>query len=106
MTYDVVIPAEIDEKILDCAAFIAEDSITQALRWVTHVKNRIMSIGELPLAYPVSESESARLGFIVRKLSIGNYVVFYRVYEQERKILAVEFRHAARRRPGEAEDGD
>lgn len=52
----------VEKQILDHALHIAQDSVARALQWEQGLRERIMSLGELPEAYPISEPESRAFG--------------------------------------------
>ena len=97
--YEFVLPAGVESRIYDYALYIANDSVAHSVACVEDVTARMRSVVELPLAHPVAEDESRRLGFEVRKLTLGSYIAMYRVDEQARQVIVVDFQHGAQRRP-------
>jgi len=78
--------------------FIARRSPLRAIEWVDHVIERMRSLVELPHAHAVDEIDSTRANCQVRRFSIGNYAVTYRVDDAAKVVHVIAFRHAARRR--------
>lgn len=95
MAYRFVLPVSVKNRLYDHALYIAEDSPSRALSWLDEVTDRMRSLVELPLAHPVAEEETERLGYEVRKLNLGSYLAIYRVDEANRSVVMVDFRHGA-----------
>lgn len=95
MTYRVVIPASVQNAILESALFIAEDSVERALNWETELREQILSLGDAPKAFRIDETLSARLGHEIRRRPFGHYVIFYHVDASKQAVVIEHFRHAA-----------
>lgn len=95
MSYRVVIPASVQNVILEHALFIAEDSIEHALQWEAELRDTILSLGEAPKAFRVDETLTARLGHEIRRRPLGNYVIFYHLDHRKQTVVIEHFRHAS-----------
>ena len=104
MIYRVHIAADVQNAILEQAMFIASDSVDRALVWKDQLQLRIEKLEHMPTAYPVSELESVRVGFEVRKLNFGDYLIYFRVLEVEGEVIVVGLRHGAMMPPGELDE--
>lgn len=89
--------AVVENQILDQALYIAEDSVDRALQWERSLRERILSLGELPKAHPISEPESRAFGRDIRKTNFGDYLIFYRVDDEQQMVYILAFMHGARR---------
>lgn len=98
MSYAVILLPVVENQILDQAMYIAEDSLDRALQWEESLRERILSLGDLPNAHPISEPESRAFGRDIRKINFGDYLIFYRVGDVEQTIYVLAFMHGARRK--------
>lgn len=98
MSYRVVLLPVVENQILDHALYIAQDSIDRALQWEQSLRQHILSLADLPKAHPISEPESRAFGSDIRKTNFGDYLIFYRVDEQQATVYILAFMHGARRR--------
>lgn len=98
MSFAVVLLPVVENQILDQALYIAEDSIDRALEWEQSLRERILSLGELPEAHPISEPESRAFGRDIRKTNFGDYLIFYRVDEEQQAVYILTFMHRAQRK--------
>lgn len=98
MSYDVVILPVVENQILDQALYIAEDSIDHALQWEQSLRERLVSLGELPKAHPISEPESRAFGREIRKSNFGDYLIFYRVDDVQQAVYILALMHGAQRK--------
>lgn len=98
MSYAVILLPVVENQILDQATYIAEDSIDRALQWEQSLRERILSLGDLPNAHPISEPESRAFGRDIRKTNFGDYLIFYRVDDAEQVVYVLAFMHGGQRR--------
>ena len=89
MEYTVIITLQATEQIREIAAYIArtlqEPEI--ARHWVNRLEREISELRFLPLRYPSTEEEPWHTGGI-RKMTVKNFLVYYRV-EEESKTVSV-----------------
>jgi len=78
------------------AQFINVDKPVAASMWLERLWDKIKSMENFPHRNPVVEQEGQALGFEVRKLLFGNYLILYRIDEAEQRVEVIRFRHAAR----------
>lgn len=97
MIFNLKIAPIAEDAILDQARFIAADNPIAAIRWYQSLFDTILTLRENPKRHPVAEMMSVVLGLEVRKLVIGNYLIFYHVDDNDLIVSVVRFRHAARR---------
>lgn len=98
MSYRVALLPVVDNQILDHALYIADDSIDRALQWEQSLRQRILSLGDLPNAHPISDAESRAFGRDIRKANFGDHLIFYRVDEVQKTVYILTFLHGARRK--------
>jgi len=71
------------------------DSPTAAKRMVEKAEKTIQRIRENPLFYPLYHDENiAKKGY--RYAVIGNYLLFYKIHENEKLIIIEAFVHGSR----------
>jgi len=98
VSYAVVLLPVVENQILEQAMYIAEDSIDRALQWEQSLRERIVSLGELPKAHPISEPESRAFGREIRKSNFGDYLIFYRVEDKQQAVYILALIHGAQRK--------
>jgi len=96
MSYQFVLPSSVENRIFDYALYIAEDSPTEAIRWLDQIISKMQSVCEYPQAQPVAEVESELLNQKVRKVILGQYVAFYFLDKQKEQVVMIDFRHGAK----------
>ena len=97
MSYLVIItePAELD--IIGIDKYISQDlhSPQAADNLLDEFDKHILSLEEMPKRHALVDDERlARLG--IRKIPVNNYLVFYRVDENETKVLIVRVLYGMR----------
>lgn len=99
MTYQVLYTdsfmADVDEHI----DYLMRQRVglTTIDAWFGRLYKVIDSLDEWPLRFPVDEHESERTGRETRKINFGDYVVFYRVDLDRRRVDVMGFVHGAKR---------
>ena len=71
------------------------DDVIEA--WFDGLFDRVDALAELPLRYPVDERTTREVGFEVRKLVYGRFVITYHVDEARRTVEMLGMIHGARR---------
>ncbi len=95
-TYVVIVAKTATLAMDEQARLIMADKPIAAAKWIDRLWDKIESLETFPHRNPVSEEESRVLGFEVRKLLFGAYLIFYRIQEEKVRVEVVRFRHAAR----------
>ncbi len=101
MKYGVVIAAQAEQEIGEQTEYIARDKPLAAKNWLVKLYAAIEELEAFPRRHPVAEELSATLGFELRRMVVGNYLIFYRVDEARGVVEVLRFRHGARRIEGE-----
>jgi toxin ParE1/3/4 len=78
MTYNIVIPPSIQDKIREQALYIAKDKPSAALSWYDNIYDCIYSLADFPNRCPLAP-ENVHFLFELRHLIIGNYRILFRV---------------------------
>ncbi|VVD89439.1 type II toxin-antitoxin system RelE/ParE family toxin [Pandoraea terrigena] len=84
------------EAIVDLEAigdYIARDNPRRAVTFIQELRDKCLSLAEMPLAFPVVPRYE-RYG--IRHRVYGNYQIFYRVVESDDRIDVVHILHSAR----------
>ena len=97
--YRVIYTHRVRNQISDQVAYFKRQNVSIEVieDWTTRLMEKIESLYDWPLRYPVAEVESTARGVEVRKMSFGNYLVTYRVDETAKTVEVLSFRHGARR---------
>ena len=65
--------------------------------WYSQIRAAIDHLIEMPKLYPVDEFQTEAVGVETRKITAGDYLVFYQVDDEEERVVLVAFVHAATR---------
>ncbi len=87
----VYLTAEAEADIEGMGDFIAQDNPQRALTFVRELRNKCLSLGDAPLAFPLVPRYETHG---VRRRVHGNYLIFYRA-ETER-VVVIHVLHGAR----------
>ena len=82
--------AEAEGDLEAIAAFIAEDSLHHALRFVTELRDACERLSAFPRRFPVAH-QSARGE--IRKALHGNYLIFFKI--EDETIYVIHILHGA-----------
>jgi len=93
--YKVNIPHSVIDEIECYVARIAEDSITNAIKWYQDIEQKIYTLDELPTRCPIAD-ESQFYDFEIRHLIFGDYRILFRVEDKTVQILHIK--HSAQER--------
>jgi len=106
MTYKVLYTETVRTEIAVQVKYLQEQHVSSATieRWFGGLFDLVDGLYEWPLRFPVSPEQTEDFGFEVRKLNYGDYLIFYRVDEQQRIVEVLHFRHGARDHGDGAED--
>ena len=66
--------------------------------WYENLFDKLDGIEDLPYMHPLDEAYTARIGRSTRKVSFGDYIVYYQVDDSSYQIELVGFVHGASRR--------
>ena len=100
MTYRVLYTESVRADIAAHVRYLQDQQVSPEVieNWFAGLFDLIDSLYQWPLRYPVAEPESRAMGFEVRKIIYGRYLVFYRVDQAQHLVEVLAFRHGARRR--------
>ncbi|MFJ2995610.1 type II toxin-antitoxin system RelE/ParE family toxin [Pandoraea sp. NPDC087047] len=73
--------------------YIALDNPRRAVTFIQVLRDKCMSLADMPLAFPVVPRYER---FGIRHRVYGNYQIFYRVVESHQRIDVVHILHSAR----------
>ncbi|HRX84569.1 MAG TPA: type II toxin-antitoxin system RelE/ParE family toxin [Phycisphaerae bacterium] len=63
--------------------------------WLGELYDLADSLEHFPRRHAIHEESTAAMGTEVRSVVFGNYLIFYRVDDAQRRVDVVHFRHAA-----------
>ena len=97
MTYRVRMTECAVEQMQQSAAYISRVLLepVSAMRWAEKMKKEIESLNELPLRFPLTDEEPWRSNG-VRKMPVGNFLVYYWVSEEERAVWVISVLYGRR----------
>lgn len=87
----VFISAEAEHDLETIGDFIARDNPGRAISFLRELRDKCLSLGEFPQAFPVVERYAASG---VRRCVHGSYLIFYRVEAQ--RVVVLHILHGAR----------
>lgn len=96
MTYRIEISDPAAADIDEAARFIAEDSTTQAAKWIQELTETILSLSEIPERFPLI-LEAPELGRPYRAARHYSHRIIYRIDESSETVFVVRVRHQARK---------
>ena len=99
MTYRVIYAPSVREDIRQHVAYLRGESVTAATieQWYVKLFELIDSLDEWPDRFPVDEVQSEAVGEEIRKLNVGDYLVFYQVDHERKEVNVFAFMHGAGR---------
>ncbi len=88
--------ADVDRQI----SYLLEQHVSMQTinAWFSRLYLRLDALTIWPQIHPVDEAYSAELGWECRKINFGDYLVFYRVLQEQHEIRVVALIHGAGRR--------
>jgi len=88
------------EAIDQQVEYLIEQHVSSArvTEWLIKLYELTDSLSQWPRRAPMAEAESAEVGFEIRKLVFGDYLIFYRVDESRACVDVLHFRHATQER--------
>lgn len=65
--------------------------------WYGQIRSAIDLLSTMPRLYPVDEFQTEAVGIETRKITAGDYLVFYQVEDEAWRVVLVAFVHGATR---------
>ena len=96
--YQVIIAPLARDDLIEIADYIAQDSPANAVTWIATLEQAIHSLASMPGRF--AQRDDLRPGH--RVLSIGNYLIFYRIIGSDVEVVRVL--HGARDIPAAFDD--
>jgi len=99
MTYQVHYTDEVTAYLDDHIGWLFRENVSFETidAWYGRLYTLIDSLDEMPLRFPVDEYESEKVGKETRKMNFGDYLVFYQVDADRRRVDIVAFMHGSKR---------
>ncbi len=100
MTYRVIYAPSFQKDIDQHIRYLIGQhvSIDRINRWYGELFERIDTLHQWPLRYPIDPIQTQAIGREIHKLNVGNYLVFYDVDQERKQVNVVAFIHGARYR--------
>ncbi|XAM01164.1 type II toxin-antitoxin system RelE/ParE family toxin [Phycisphaeraceae bacterium D3-23] len=67
-------------------------------RWLGRLHELVLGLDELPKRHPVDPHFTQSAGTTTRKVNLGNYLIFYQIDDEHRRVTLVAFTHGAARK--------
>lgn len=108
MSYKVEYSPEFRESVRSQVEYMRSQHVPAGTidRWFTKLLSQIDTLEESPKRYPVDEIQTKAIGHTIRKMVFGDYLVFYSVFDDTRRVEIDRFMHGARDRTAGLEDLD
>ena len=103
MTFEVFITPGAKHRIREQAEWIATEQAGPqvAADWLARIEDKIQGLETMPRRYPLA-AEDAWCDYEVRKVSIGQFVLFFTIIEDARTVWVIHARHGRQlARPGD-----
>jgi plasmid stabilization system protein ParE len=100
MNYRVIYAPSFRDDLARQLDFLRAERVPDDIieRWFDRLFERVDQLSQWPNLYPVDERLSRELGFDVRKLIHGNFVITYQVDDEREGIHLLAMVHGARRK--------
>ena len=94
MIYQVFIAHSASRRIREQAEYIAtvQGAPETAARWLARVYDRIDGLAEMPRRFSVAV-EDAWCDYEVRRIAVGQFVLFFTIVEETRAVWIVHAKH-------------
>ena|SRR5260221_10513076 len=96
VTYQVRIARRAQQDLREIYEYIKVDSPRNAKGMIGRLLGDISRLSILPHRYAVPRTFDVE-GRDIRCMPVGNYLVYYRIEEAERKVRVISVQHGARR---------
>ncbi|MEM9416347.1 MAG: type II toxin-antitoxin system RelE/ParE family toxin [Planctomycetota bacterium] len=99
MKYRVELADSFTDDLDRHLAYLVQENVSPVTigRWLGRLHELVMGLDELPKRHPVDPHFTQRTGIATRKVNLGNYLIFYQVDENHRRVDVIAFTHGASR---------
>lgn len=99
MRYRVEITPEVHGRIDEQVAYLRSEQVaeTTVVGWLASLYDALLSLQEHPRRFPVDVIRTQILGYEIRRMGVGEFVVFYRVDGDFGLVRVLTVRHGKRR---------
>lgn len=97
-TYLVILTKRVAVDLEQIHRYISHDSEQNAPAVVAELFDAMQSLNEFPHRYRVY-SGHRQPSKQVRRMPVGNYLIYFRILESKRAVEIIHARHGARRQP-------
>ena len=97
MNYSVLYMPHVTAAIDQQAQYLCDQhaSPDRVATWLEELYDLVDSLEQWPRRYPVDDVATAALETEVRRVSFGNYIIYFRVDDSQMCVSVLHFRHAA-----------
>ena len=95
--YDIIIDQKVEKHIENIIKYIAYDLCNKqaALMLLNKIENSINGLANFPNSHPLVDREPWR-SIGVRKMYAKSYIIYYRVYENEKRVYVLAIVYSKR----------
>jgi plasmid stabilization system protein ParE len=97
-TYVVRLTKRVAGDLEQIHSYVSHESEQNAPALVAKLFDAMQSLSEFPHRYPVY-SGHPQPSRQVRRMAVGNYLIYFRILESGRAVEIIHVRHGARRQP-------
>ena len=96
MTYRVIITPTAKLRVREQAEYIARDQAAPeiAAKWLARVFDKVGSLAEMPHRFAIA-TEDAWCDYEVRRLVVGQFVIFFTIVDETRSVWVIHARHGS-----------
>jgi plasmid stabilization system protein ParE len=99
MRYRVEISPAVHGQIDEQVAYLGSEQVAEAtvVGWLASLYDALMSLQDHPRRFPADVIRTRILGYEIRRMGVGAFVVYYRVDGDRSVVEVLAIRHGKRR---------
>jgi mRNA-degrading endonuclease RelE of RelBE toxin-antitoxin system len=100
MTYRIIYAPSFLADVRNQIAYMVDEAVSPATigHWFSGLYQRLDNLDDMPKRYPVDPVQTSMAGRETRKMTFGDYLVFYQIDDAGKRVDLVAFMHSAKRR--------
>ena len=93
MNYRIIFAPSFEADVELQVSYLAEQGVARHVidAWFGKLSRRLLGLELWPRMYPVDADYSRAAGHTCRKVNFGDYLVFYRVVDEDRTVELIAF---------------
>lgn len=100
MTYRIIYAPSFLADVRNQIAYMVDEAVPLVTieQWFNGLYQRLDNLDDMPKRYPVDPVQTSMAGRETRKMTFGDYLVFYQIDDVSKRVDLVAFVHGARRK--------